>query len=60
MVVGAVIFLVILIVFDVAGDMGLVTFLKCLTTIWGLLLLMGLMGYALAEIPKTLWYNADP
>ena len=40
--------------------MGLITFLKCLATIWGLLLLMGLMGYALAEIPKTLWVNAEP
>ncbi len=48
MIIGAVIFLVLMIVFDVAGDMGLITFLKCLATIWGLLLLMGLMGYALA------------
>jgi len=40
--------------------MGLITFLKCLATIWGLFLLMILMGYALVEIPKTLWNNADP
>lgn len=40
--------------------MGLITFLKCLATIWGLFLLMVLMGYALVEIPKTLWNNSDP
>lgn len=40
--------------------MGLITFLKCIATIWGLLLLMSLMGYALVEIPKTLWKNSNP
>jgi hypothetical protein len=40
--------------------MGLITFLKCLATIWGILLLMVLMGYALVEVPKTMWRNANP
>ncbi len=40
--------------------MGLITFLKCLATIWGILLLIVLMGYSLVEIPKTMWRNADP
>ncbi len=26
---------------------------------WGMLLLMILLGYSLVEIPKTLWRNAD-
>lgn len=40
--------------------MGLIVFLKCLATIWGMLLLMVLLGYALVEIPKTMWRNAQP
>lgn len=40
--------------------MGLITFLKCLATIWGMILLMLLMGYALVEVPKTMWRNANP
>jgi len=44
-----------------AGEqMGLLTFLKCLATIWGILLLIIFMGYSMAEIPKTMWYNSDP
>lgn len=39
--------------------MGLIIFLKCLATMWGMLLLMILLGYSLVEIPKTLWFNAD-
>lgn len=27
---------------------------------WGILLLMMLMGYALVEVPKTMWRNSDP
>jgi hypothetical protein len=60
MIIGAVVFLVILILLDAGGEMGLITFLKCLATIWGMLLLMVLMGYALVEVPKTLWRNANP
>jgi hypothetical protein len=60
MLVGAVVGLVLLVLLDAGGDMGLVTFLKCLATIWGMLLLMGLMGYALVEVPRTMWRNADP
>ncbi len=60
MIIGAIAALVVLIWLNVGGEMGLITFLKCLATIWGLILLMILMGYALVEIPKTLWNNADP
>ena len=27
---------------------------------WGILLLMVLLGYSLVEIPRTMWRNADP
>jgi hypothetical protein len=47
MLVGAIIFLALLIWLNAGGEMGLITFLKCLATIWGFLLLMSLMGYAL-------------
>ena len=47
MIIGAVLALLLLLFFDVAGQMGLVSFLKCLATIWGLFLLMSLMGYAI-------------
>lgn len=60
MIVGAVVFLLILILLNAGGEMGLITFLKCLATIWGMLLLMVLMGYGLVEVPKTMWRNADP
>lgn len=60
MIVGAVVFLIVLVLLDAGGEMGLITFLKCLATIWGMLLLMGLMGYALVEVPRTMWRNADP
>lgn len=40
--------------------MGLIIFLKCIATIWGMLLLMILLGYSLVEIPKTMWRNAEP
>lgn len=59
-VVGGVVGLVVLVWLKAGGDMGIVKFLQCLATIWGLFLLMILIGYALVEIPKTLWNNADP
>lgn len=40
--------------------MGLVTYLKCLATCWGILLQMVMMGYAIVEIPRTLWTEAHP
>ena len=55
MIIGAVIGLIALILLNAGGEMGLITFLKCLATIWGILLQMILMGYALVEIPKTMW-----
>ena len=60
MIIGAVIGLIALILLNAGGEMGLITFLKCLATIWGILLQMILMGYALVEIPKTMWRNASP
>ncbi len=60
LIVGAVVGLVALIMLNAGGDMGLITFLKCLATIWGMLLLMMLMGYSLIEIPKALWLHAKP
>lgn len=58
MIIGAIVGLLLLIWCDAGGEMGLITFLKCLAMIWGLFLLMVLMGYALVEIPKTLWNNS--
>jgi hypothetical protein len=43
-----------------AEEMGLILFLKCLATMWGMFLLMVLLGYSLVEIPKTMWKNARP
>ena len=40
--------------------MGLLIFLKCLATIWGMLLLMVLLGYSMVEVPRTMWRNAHP
>jgi hypothetical protein len=47
MIIGAVVGLIALILLNAGGEMGLITFLKCLATIWGILLQMVLMGYAL-------------
>lgn len=47
MIIGAVVALIALILLNAGGEMGLITFLKCLATIWGILLQMVLMGYAL-------------
>jgi hypothetical protein len=46
-IIGAAIGLVLLIFLNAGGEMGLITFLKCIATMWGMLLLMGLMGYSL-------------
>ena len=40
--------------------MGLRTYLKCLATCWGILLQMIMMGYAMVEIPRSLWMYAFP
>lgn len=55
MLIGGVAVLVLLVVFNVGGEMGLITYLKCLATCWGILLQMVMMGYAIVEIPRTLW-----
>lgn len=59
MLVGAVVFLVVLVMVDAAGDMGLVTFLKCLASAFGIFLLMILMGYGMVEIPRACWRTGD-
>lgn len=47
MLIGAVIILIPLIIFNVGGDMGLITYAKCLATCWGIFLQMVMMGYAI-------------
>lgn len=59
MLVGAVVFLIILIMINAAGDMGLITFLKCLASAFGMFLLMILLGYGMVEIPRTHWRTGD-
>lgn len=59
MLVGGVVFLVIMILLDVAGDMGLITYLKCLASAFGMFLLMLLMGYGMVEIPRSHWRTGD-
>jgi hypothetical protein len=56
----AVVALVAMVLLGVGSEMGLIVFLKCLATMWGMLLLMVLLGYALVEIPRTMWRNASP
>ena len=52
MLVGTVLGLLLLIWFNAGGEMGLIAFLKCLAMIWGLFLLIVLMGYALLCIGR--------
>lgn len=47
MILGGVLILIPLVIFNVGGDMGLVTYLKCLATCWGILLQMVMMGYSI-------------
>jgi hypothetical protein len=47
MLVGALLVLALLVVFKVGGDMGLITYLKCLATCWGIFLQIVMMGYAI-------------
>ena len=58
--IGAVVALIIIFLLGIGREMGLIIFLKCLATMWGMLLLMVLLGYSLVEVPKTMWRNADP
>ena len=55
----SVLLLIVIVLMGVAGDMGLIIFLKCLATMWGMLLLMMFLGYALVEVPKTLWHHSN-
>jgi hypothetical protein len=60
MFIGGALVLVLLVFFNVAGDMGLITYLKCLATCWGIFLQIVMMGYAIVEIPRSLNLNASP
>lgn len=60
MLVGGLVILGILYYFNVGGDMGLKTYLKCLATCWGILLQVVMMGYSMVEIPRSLWLSGEP
>lgn len=60
MLIGAIVILIPLILLDVGGDMGLITYAKCLATCWGIFLQMTMMGYAIVEIPRSFWVSAHP
>jgi hypothetical protein len=47
MIIGGVIVLVLLYTLNVGGDMGLVTYLKCIATCWGIFLQIVMMGYSI-------------
>lgn len=59
MLVGGIIGLVLLMLLKAAGDMGLVTYLKCLASAFGMFLLMLLLGYGMVEVPKSHWRTGD-
>ncbi len=59
MLIGALILLFVLYYLDIAGTMGLRTYLKCLASCWGIFLLMIMMGYAMVEIPRSFWLTAN-
>ena len=59
MLAGAIILLILLLYLDIAGSMGLMTYLKCLASCWGIFLLMVMMGYAMVEIPRSLWMTGN-
>lgn len=60
MLVGGLLFLFLLVYFNLAGNMGLLTYLACLASCWGIVLLMVMMGYAMVEIPRSLWLSSQP
>lgn len=47
MAIGGGLVLLVLVYLDVGGDMGLITYLKCLATCWGIFLQMVMMGFAI-------------
>jgi hypothetical protein len=47
MIIGAVVILIPLVFFNVGGDMGLITYAKCLATCWGIFLQIAMMGYSI-------------
>ena len=59
MLIGALILLFLLYYLGIAGSMGLRTYLKCLASCWGIFILMIMMGYAMVQIPRSLWLTAN-
>ena len=59
MLVGGIVGLVLLMLVNAAGDMGLMTYLKSLASAFGMFLLMLLLGYGMVEIPKSHWRTGD-
>jgi hypothetical protein len=59
MLIGGVLFLILLIWINAAGDMGIMTFLKCMASAFGMFLLMILMGYGMVEIPRSHWRTGN-
>ena len=60
MIIGGAIILIPLILLDIGGDMGLITYAKCLATCWGILLQISMMGYSIVEIPRSFWMSGHP
>ena len=59
MLLGGILALMLLWYFDVGSEMGLIIWLKCLATVWGIFLQIVMMGYAIVEIPRSLWLKAN-
>ena len=58
-IVGAVLFLFVLVYFKINGDTNLITFLKSLANCWGIFIIMSLLGYSLVAIPMAHWRTTD-
>lgn len=54
--VAGIIGLILLILVGAAGNLSLTIYLKALATAFGIFLLMIFMGYAMVEIPRSLWH----
>jgi hypothetical protein len=55
MAVGGILGLIIFFLLDSSQGINLPIYLKALATAFGIFLLMLLMGYAMVEIPRSLW-----
>ena len=57
--VGGVIGLIVFFLLDASQGINLPIYLKALATAFGIFLLMLMMGYAMVEIPRSLWLESD-